>query len=177
MLVNPGREAGKFATCWCSAERTSLVVGAWVGSSVGLRGNRRSAGQTSLVSCLGRTRAGRPESRGALLRGAASSGRSPRLSSKCHLRGDQQEAPSVSLLLQVAAGGGRRPTPLRCHPRKDRGVDSMGSHARLQNVGEIRARLQNGKVHEPNDAICEVTGWRHRVSPCRSAYIKLVLGD
>ena len=26
MLVNAGREAGKFPTCWRSAERTSLVV-------------------------------------------------------------------------------------------------------------------------------------------------------
>ena len=34
----------------------------------------------------------------------------------------------------------------------------MGSDVTLQNVGEIRARLQNGKVHKPNDAICEVTG-------------------
>ena len=42
--------------------------------------------------------------------------------------------------------------------------------ATLQNVGEIRARRQNGEVHKPNDAICEVTGRRHRVSPCRSAY-------
>ena len=46
----------------------------------------------------------------------------------------------------------------------------MGSDATLQNVGEIRARLQNGKVHMPNDAICEVTGRRHRVFLCRSAY-------
>ena len=46
----------------------------------------------------------------------------------------------------------------------------MGSDATLQNVGEIRARLQNDKVHKPNDAMCEVTGRRHRVSPCRSAY-------
>ena len=53
---------------------------------------------------------------------------------------------------------------------KNRGVDSMGSDATLQNVGEIRARLQNGKVHEPNDAICEMTGRRRRVSPLRSAY-------
>ena len=29
----------------------------------------------------------------------------------------------------------------------------MGRDATLQNVGEIRAGLQNGKVHEPNDAI------------------------
>ena len=72
-------------------------------------------------------------------------------------------------IITVAAGGGRGPTPLRCHPRKNRGVDSMGSDVLLQNVGEIRARLQNGKVHNPNDAICEVTGQRHRVSPSRSA--------
>ena len=70
----------------------------------------------------------------------------------------------------VVAGGGREPTPLRCHTSKDRGVNSMGSDATLQNVGEIRARLQYGKVHKSNDAICEVTGRRHRVSPCRSAY-------
>ena len=38
---------------------------------------------------------------------------------------------------------------------QNRGVDSMGSDAALQNVGEIRARLQNGKVQKPNDAICE----------------------
>ena len=67
----------------------------------------------------------------------------------------------------VAVGGGKGPTPLRCHPWKNRGVDSIGSDATLQNVGEIRARLLNGKVHKPNDAICEVTERRHRVSPCR----------
>ena len=98
MLVNAGREAGKFAACWRSAERTSLVVEAWVGSSARLRGNRQSAGPTSLASCLGITHSCRSESRGALLRGAASSARSPRLSSMCHVRGDQQEAPAVSLL-------------------------------------------------------------------------------
>ena len=98
VLVNAEREAGKFATCWRSAERTSLAVEAWVGSSAELRGNRQSAGAASLASCLGRTRSGRPESRGALLRGVASSARSLSLSSKCHVRGDQQEAPTVSLL-------------------------------------------------------------------------------
>ena len=30
----------------------------------------------------------------------------------------------------------------------------MGSDATLQNAGEIQTRLQNGKVHKPNDAIC-----------------------
>ena len=34
---NAQREAGKFATCWLGAERTSLVVEAWVGSSAELR--------------------------------------------------------------------------------------------------------------------------------------------
>ena len=69
----------------------------------------------------------------------------------------------------VDGGGGRGPTPLRYHPRKS-GVDSMGSDATLQTVGEVRARLQNSKVHKPNDAICEVTGRRHRESSCRSVY-------
>ena len=98
VLVNVEREAGNFATCWRSPERISLAVEAWVGSSAGLGGNRRSAGPTSLASCLGRTRSGSPASRGASLRGAASSARSPRLSSKCHVRGVQQEALSVSRL-------------------------------------------------------------------------------
>ena len=79
-------------------------------------------------------------------------------------------SPCHLTVIVVAAGGGRGPTALRCHPRKNRDVDSMGSDATLQNVGEIRARLQNGKVHKPNDAICEVTRRRHRVFPCRSAY-------
>ena len=101
--------------------------------------------------------------------GAASSARGPRLPSMCHVRGNQQDAPAVSRLVAVvAAGGGRGPTPLRCHPRKDRGVDLMGSNATLRNVGEIRARLQSGKVHKPNDAISEVTG---------RLLIVLVLGD
>ena len=98
ILVNAGGEAGKFTTCWRSAERTRLVVEAWVSSSAGLRGNRQSAGPTRLASCLGRIRSDRPESRAASLRGAASSARSPRLSSKCHVRGVQQEALSVSRL-------------------------------------------------------------------------------
>ena len=73
-------------------------------------------------------------------------------------------------IVMVAAGGGRGLTPLRCHPRKNRGVDSMGIDATLQNVGEMRARLQNNKTHKPNDAICEMTGRGNGVSPCRSAY-------
>ena len=31
----------------------------------------------------------------------------------------------------------------------------MGSDATLQNVGEIRARLQDGNVQKPNDAILQ----------------------
>ena len=54
---------------------------------------------------------------------------------------------------------------------ENRSVDWMGNDATLENVGDIRARLQNGKVHNPNDAICGETGRRHRVSHCRSAYI------
>ena len=42
--VNDEREAGNFATCWLSAERTSLVVEAWVGSSAELCVNWRRAG-------------------------------------------------------------------------------------------------------------------------------------
>ena len=63
---------------------------------------------------------------------------------------------------------GKRTHSVEMPPRKDRGVDPMGSDATLQNVGEIRARMQNGKVHKPND-ICEVTRRRQRVSPCRSS--------
>ena len=37
--VNPERHAGKFATCWLSAERTTVVAEVLVGSSVELRGN------------------------------------------------------------------------------------------------------------------------------------------
>ena len=86
----------------------------------------------------------------------------------------------------TCAATNRRPLPSRCckgrrwrgkrthsvemPSEENRGVNSMGSDATLQNVGEIRARLQYGKVHKSNDAICEVTGRRHRVSPCRSAY-------
>ena len=35
MLLDAEREAGKFATCWRSAERTSRVGEAWVGSFAG----------------------------------------------------------------------------------------------------------------------------------------------
>ena len=42
--VNAEREAGNFATCWLSAERTSLVVEAWVGSSAELCANWRRTG-------------------------------------------------------------------------------------------------------------------------------------
>ena len=59
---------------------------------------------------------------------------------------------------------------------ENNGVDSMGSDATLQNVGEIREKEQNGKVHKFNDAMCEEAGMRHRVSPCRSAYFAS-LGD
>ena len=85
----------------------------------------------------------------------------------------------------TCAATNRRPLPSHCcsgrrwrgkrtHSvdaiRGKTGVDSTASDATLQNVGEIESRLQNGIVHKPNDAICEVTGRRHRVSPCRSAY-------
>ena len=98
MLLDTEREAGKRVICWRSAERTSLVSEAWVGSFAGLYSNRQSAGPTRLAACLVRTRFGRPESRGALLRGAAFSARSPRLPSMFDVRGDQQEAHAVSLL-------------------------------------------------------------------------------
>ena len=91
----------------------------------------------------------------------------------------------------TCAAANRRPLPSRCcsgrrwrgkrthslemPSEKNRGVNSMGSDATLQNVGEIRARLQNGKVHTPNDAMCKVTGRRHRVS-LSGLPIKLVLG-
>ena len=75
-----------------------MVGEAWVVSFAGLPSNRQSAGPTSLASCLVRARSARPESRGPLLRGAASSARSPRLTFMCHVRGDQQEAPAASPL-------------------------------------------------------------------------------
>ena len=63
---------------------------------------------------------------------------------------------------------------MRCHPRKNRGVDSMGSDATLQNVEEIRARLQNGKVHKPNDAISEMTGREPTSSDVITALVGLI---
>ena len=98
MLLDAERTAGKIATCCRIAERTSLVGKAWVGSLAGLHSNRQSAGPTSLASSLVRTSSGRPESRGALPRSAASCSRSSRLPSMCHMRGDQQQAPAVSVL-------------------------------------------------------------------------------
>ena len=58
-------------------------------------------------------------------------------------------------------------TPLRCHPKKTgAGLDGKRCNATKTSerfkpgckftkstVGEIQARLQNGKVHKPNDAI------------------------
>ena len=99
---------------------------------------------------------------------------------QCLLHEVQGCRPSVT-----CAATNRRPLPSHCcsgrrwrgkrtHSvdaiRGKTGVDSTASDATLQNVGEIESRLQNGIVHKPNDAICEVTGRRHRVSPCRSAY-------
>ena len=94
----------------------------------------------------------RPESRRASLRGEASSARRPRLSSVCQRLRRPTGAPCCLTVVVIAAGGGRGPTPLRRHPRKQ-GRDSMGRDTTLQNVGEIQARLQNGKVHKPNDDI------------------------
>ena len=110
VLVNAEREADKLATCWRRAERTSLAGEAWVGSSAELRGNWRSAGLASLASCLGRTRSGRREWRGTSLRGSMTSARSPRLSSKCHVRGNQQEALAISLLWWPPLEGEEDPT-------------------------------------------------------------------
>ena len=96
--VTCGARGWQNTACWRSAERTSLVCDAWVSSFAGLYSNRQRAGPASLTSCLVRTRFGRTESRRAKLRGAASSAHSPRLPSMYHVRGDQQEAPAVSLL-------------------------------------------------------------------------------
>ena len=52
----------------------------------------------------------------------------------------------------------------------------MGSDATLQNIREIRARLQNGNVNKPNDAIYEVTGGDTEY-PLAGLPTKLVLGD
>ena len=52
----------------------------------------------------------------------------------------------------------------------------MGSDATLQNVGEIPARLQKGKVHKPNDAICEGQSGDTEY-PLADGPMMLVLGD
>ena len=51
----------------------------------------------------------------------------------------------------------------------------MGSDATLQNVGEVRARPQNGKVHKPNDAMCKVTVRGDTEYPLAGLPISLVL--
>ena len=98
MLLDGEREAGKIASCWRSAERTSLVGEAWVGSFAGCMatGKVRDQQVWPLVSgVLALAVLSREEH---CSRGAASSVRSPKLPSKCHVRGDQQEAHAVSLL-------------------------------------------------------------------------------
>ena len=123
-------EAGKWTTSWRDSERTCLVVEAWVGSSAGLCFNRQSAGPTSLTSRLVRTRFGRPDSRGAKLRGAASSARSSRLPSICHAATNRRPLPS-----RCCSGRrwrGKRTHSVEMPSEENRGVDSMGSDATLQ---------------------------------------------
>ena len=139
MLVNSEREAGKFSTCWLSAERTSLAVEA--GSSSQLLGNWRKEGPVSLSSCLGRTSSGHPESE------ERCSGM-PRLLHKvlgccrpCATCTATNMRPLPSYC-RARRWRSRELSPLRCHPRGGkRGVGSMGSEATLQKVGEIQARL------------------------------------
>ena len=108
-MVITEREADKLATCWHTAERTSLAVKPWVGSSAELRGNWRRAAPESLVSFLCPTRSERPEPRRVLLhvlRAWRPTG------SLCRL--------SVVVLV---VGGGRKVIRLTCHPREKRSVD------------------------------------------------------
>ena len=123
-----------------------------------------------MTSRLVRTRFGRHESRAAKLRGTASSSRSPRLRlpSMCHVRGDQHEA-QPSRCCSGRRWRGKKTHTVEVLFEENRGV-AMGSDATLQNVGKIRARPRNVKVDKSNDAICEETGRRRRVSHCRSAY-------
>ena len=81
----------------------------------------------------------RLESRGASLRGEASSARNPKPSSMCQRARRPTGGPCCLTVVVVAAGGGRGPTPPRCHPRKT-GRDPMGSYATLQTFGEIGAK-------------------------------------
>ena len=69
----------------------------------------------------------------------------------------------------TCAATSRRPLPSRCcsgrrwrgkrthsvemPSKENRGVTRWEAMQRYQNVGEIQARLQNGKVHKPNDSM------------------------
>ena len=57
----------------------------------------------------------------------------------CHVRGNQQEAAAVSLLSWSPLEG-EEDYSVEMASAENSGVDSMGSDATLQNVGEIRAR-------------------------------------
>ena len=120
MLVNAEREAGKLAASWWSAERTSLAVEVCVGSSAELRDNWQNAGQTSLASCLGRTRSAvlSREERRFEVRRLVHHVQGCRPCATCAATNVGACRPTARL---VAAGGGRKPTPLRCHLKKNRG--------------------------------------------------------
>ena len=120
---------GQSHSIWLSAERAGLVLRLGSAPLQGCSATGRGLRSASRTSRLVRTRIGRdPESRGAKLRGAVSSARRPKLLSVCHVRGTG--GPCLLAVVVVAAGGGRGPTPLRCHPRKT-GADLMGSYASL----------------------------------------------
>ena len=60
---------------------------------------------------------------------------------------------------------------------ENRGVDPMGSDVTLQNVGEIRARLQNGKVPKPISTPFVRRQGGDTEYPLAGLPIMLVLGD
>ena len=101
--------------------------------------------------------------------------------SKCRKRSHDDKAnhPSKTCRVPPVWRGGETKKALWQDrpPRKDRGVDSMGSDTTLQNVGEIRAKLQNGEAHMPNDAT--FVRWQSGDTeyPLAGLPTMLVLGD
>ena len=108
----------------------------------GLQRNGQRARPASLTSRLGRTRIGRPESLGAKFRGAASSARSPKLPSMCHVRADQQEAPACGRRWR-----GKRTHSVEMPSEENRGVTRWEEMQRYQNVE--REASQTAKWQSP----------------------------
>ena len=143
-----GAVLANFATCWRSAERTSLAV--------------KASGSASLQGCVA-TGGVWDQQAWLLVSGVLVQAILSREERRSDMQRLLHEAQGCRPCATCAATNRRRrpshccsgrhrrgnrgigPTPLRCHPKNNRGIDSMGSDAMLHNGGECNQDCKMAK--------------------------------